>query len=545
MLLRLAVVIFSVAALAQPQERVTLAGIVVNARTGEPIARALVQATKLFDQEPSLSDFSPASGRQAPSAPQSFSVFTDTTGAFSFEGLLPGRYMVTPRKPHFSQIGPDAVSGMVELKISRSDLRLKLPPLGVITGKVVDQNGDPLRRVTILIITSEIADGERKTRVTRSVYTDDRGIYRAWNLNPGKYLVKAAGRSGGTAFYVGDRPPTYSSWESFAPVYFGGSRTTGAATPVVVDGGAEAQADFALAMEPAYRIRGALSNYTPDKTVNLELPSGDDDVSASRVSVNGATGQFEIQDVVAGAYTLRATQLNKARAEIPISVSSSDVSSMIVPLAPAVDVKVEVRAIVGAPTPHSDDDDADRPVGPAFCMVQLAEPLSRRSLMSRPDPQNPSSVVIAGVLPGKYRVHFQCPGGYAMSATSGSADLLANPEILILPDAPPSPIDVVVKAGGGTLHAKVEAVEGKSPAWVLLVPQFTASTGPVEMPVIPTNDFVADFMNLAPGDYVAYAFSGQDLEYRNPEVLRALSGGTPVKIEDGAEKEISIQRLMR
>jgi DNA-binding NarL/FixJ family response regulator len=112
----------------------------------------------------------------------------------------------------------------------------------------------------MLAIQVQVRDVVRETSGRRSVATDDRGIYRIANLQPGRYYIKAAGKSGGTYRYVGDTNPYYSSWQSFAPVYTGGARTLDSATPVTIDPGTNAPVDFHLRLEPAFRIRGKRQN---------------------------------------------------------------------------------------------------------------------------------------------------------------------------------------------------------------------------------------------------------------------------------------------
>jgi hypothetical protein len=52
--------------------------------------------------------------------------------------------------------------------------------------------------------------------------------------------------------------------------------------------------------------------------------------------------------------------------------------------------------------------------------------------------------------------------------------------------------------------------------------------------------------NLAPGSYMAYAFSNpDDIEFRNPQFLQSLSGGVLVQVEDGSEKNITIPAVTR
>ena len=62
----------------------------------------------------------------------------------------------------------------------------------------------------------------------------------------------------------------------------------------------------------------------------------------------------------------------------------------------------------------------------------------------------------------------------------------------------------------------------------------------------PADELGFTFVNLAPGDYVAYAFSGiQSIEYRNPAFLNALRGGTSVRIEDGRTAAVTLRGLVK
>src|SRR5947209_12978560 len=99
-----------------------------------------------------------------------------------------------------------------------------------------------------------------------------------WNLTPGKYYIKAAGRTGGTNLYAGDNSPSYMSEEAFSPVFSGGGRAVESAAPVKVAEGDEVHADVKVAWEPAHKIRGSLQNFVPRRTVKFELRNGDEAV---------------------------------------------------------------------------------------------------------------------------------------------------------------------------------------------------------------------------------------------------------------------------
>ena len=148
------------AAFAQPSAGpFSLAGTVTNSQTGEPIHRAFVQ---IVSQRPS------AVNNSIPS------VFTDVSGAFQWDGLPPGDYLVLARKPQFD---PKDSPASVELVRSTADLKLKLSPLSVVTGKVTDRTGSPVRQVRVMMLSTAVERGFRRIRTERSASTDDRGPF--------------------------------------------------------------------------------------------------------------------------------------------------------------------------------------------------------------------------------------------------------------------------------------------------------------------------------------------------------------------------------
>jgi hypothetical protein len=252
---------------------------------------------------------------------------------------------------------------------------------------------------------------------------------------------------------------------------------------------------------------------------------------------------------VAGSYVLRARQ-GDATAEEPVSVRSSDVEGIALALMPPVDIPVITR-FAGKPNaqPARNDLIDDNTNGPGGCVTQI------RPLSKAPDPlysfgkaaeESGDGTVIRGVAPGKYRVSIQCFGGYARSAVSGTHDLASDPILTIEPGVSPPAIEINVSTGGGSIKGKL-MFDGLS-ATVLLMPQFSAVAGPQASGLFRENraDPFLEFQfgGLPPGAYIAWAFAGQNIEYGNPDFLRALSGGVVVQIEGDGEKEITIDRVI-
>ena len=81
------------------------------------------------------------------------------------------------------------------------------------------------------------------------------------------------------------------------------------------------------------------------------------------------------------------------------------------------------------------------------------------------------------------------------------------------------------------------------------MPRFASASGPVaNVAFFPRNsqdELEFQFANLAPGSYTAWAFTGNDVEFRNPDFLRNLSGGVPIQVEDNKEQEITLDGVSR
>jgi carboxypeptidase family protein len=130
-----------------------------------------------------------------------------------------------------------------------TDVLFRLIRAGVITGKVVDDTGEPMFRVNVVVLhkpseeeREEYGPRFKKVEITTGsgTQTDDRGEYRISGLKPGEYYVKAievgfgrfSGQEGGEA-----RMLVQDLGSEFAPMYFPGVLQLDQAQAVGVAGG--------------------------------------------------------------------------------------------------------------------------------------------------------------------------------------------------------------------------------------------------------------------------------------------------------------------
>ncbi len=519
-------------------------GVVVNSATGEPIRQAVVSVHCFASRTSEPPDSNRTNLDKE--------VFTDSAGAFRFDAIPPRLCFFTIQKPQFAPVREDEEQGItrVDLTTSKEGLRFRLLPLGVITGKVVDQNGQPVYRANVVCLSVSIQTGMREIRINRSVTTDDRGIYRFSNLERGKYFIQATGLAGATALFAGDTTPMHLVNESFAPVYFGGGNSMESADPIEIEAGTKTQANFSVDIEQAYKVRGSLTNFASRRTAVFELWSGEENVSPARVSINGDTGRFEILDVLPGSYLLHAKQGN-ATGELLLTVKDSDIDGLSISLTNPTKIPVLTRFINPAKTVSVGNREVERK---GYCAPSLF-PVSKRNKADSGIPileERVDGLVLENVSPGKYQVGIQCSAGYATSASSGTQDLLRNPEIVVQPGTSPSPIEITAVHGGSTLHGTVTSKDAipTTRAAVLLVPQFPTSNGPQVSEIYrdPSGNHAYNFFfsDLAPGNYIVYAFSrNEGIEFHSSQFLQSLPKGTPVRVESDEPVSVTVTEFVR
>jgi protocatechuate 3,4-dioxygenase beta subunit len=166
---------------APPKPAGLIAGTVVDAEIGSPIAGVVVAL---------------ASSQAGPRTPSLSRIVTDAQGRFFFDALAAGSYSLTTTKAGwipgaFGARRPDAGPHPIALKEGerQRDFSILMWRYGVIAGRALDEQGDPLIGADVRIFQRSFAAGRAQwTFVTRAI-ADDRGAFRVASLLPGDYLV--------------------------------------------------------------------------------------------------------------------------------------------------------------------------------------------------------------------------------------------------------------------------------------------------------------------------------------------------------------------
>ena len=313
-------------------------GRIVAADTGAPIRRASVNLSPLPPQAAGgrgalaggVGDIvvtGRGSGVPPTQLPGPRQATTDADGSFEFAGLPAGRYRLMATAGQYAgqylslaygaRPGVNAWSDPstpIELAEGQSfdKANIALPRGGVVTGRITDENGEPLSRVQVYTLAIPPGMG-RAQRTGAGDTTDDLGQFRLFGLSANEYLIAAEAR-GNTFVSPNMRQETEEDRLGFVTTYYPGTPDEASAQRVRVKLGAETPGiEIRLAQARLFRVSGMVvdSQGKPLAGANGQL--------MRRGAVNGpgffaftdAKGQFQMRNIPAGDYrfTMRPQQI--------------------------------------------------------------------------------------------------------------------------------------------------------------------------------------------------------------------------------------------
>src|SRR5580658_5214518 len=250
---------------------------------------------------------------------------TDGDGKFSFKDVAPAEYHLSVARngyvsENYGARGPMDPGLPLALSPGKhmDDLIFRMTPAGIITGRVRDENGEPLpgAQVTALLVAYE---GGKRTLVPASVVeANDLGEYRLYNLAPGKYLLSAgyesnSRRSRALASLLG----SHEEREGLVTTYFPGTTDPVQASSISVHAGAELHSmDLSLQPSGLFHIRGnvtGLNAGTSGFAGAVMLRKATSGLTAmmpeKNTTINPKDGSFDLEEISPGSYDLIAFEM--------------------------------------------------------------------------------------------------------------------------------------------------------------------------------------------------------------------------------------------
>jgi protocatechuate 3,4-dioxygenase beta subunit len=257
----------------------------VLAGNGEPLRRATV----------AIEEVNSADG----SGEALGSVTTGDNGEFSFTDAAPARYRLLAERSGYVTGRFPRSKALVTLHAGDNieGVTLRMVPTSVVSGSVLDVNGDPLAKAVVRLLQYHYSPGGRRLEVVREGASDERGEFRMGDLNPGHYYLVASYRS-----HISDvvcPPQYYSDASSFEK-----------AVPIQLTPGNELPARFVLIPGKPVKLRGNVSG-GGNQTIKVRLIPRGGVPFAESLSVETSNGTFQFKQVLPGSYTVLATSTGR------------------------------------------------------------------------------------------------------------------------------------------------------------------------------------------------------------------------------------------
>jgi len=289
-------------------------------------------------------------------------VLTDGEGRYEIANLPAGTYTIIAAKANYVRTSwgeqrPEGPGKRIPLADGQAlaNVDVRLQHTGAITGKIVDEFGDPVTGVTVQGLRYQYVQGTRRLMPSgRGGATNDIGEFRIFGLTPGQYYVSATLRN------FGAMNADTTDRSGYAPTFFPGTGNQ-----------AEAQR---MAVAPGQTITSINMTLLPIQTATVSgtvldldgrlLANGMIRVG-SKTPIGGAgffgstlrDGKFTVNGLTPGEYIITVMRPGGAdSATADVTVSGSDISGIQIQIAPPSTIRGRI-----AFTPSANGSDPPKP----------------------------------------------------------------------------------------------------------------------------------------------------------------------------------------
>jgi protocatechuate 3,4-dioxygenase beta subunit len=508
------------------EKKASIEGTVVDAASGRPLKDVSVMSLRTT-----------ADGSRTGAT-------TDETGHYILKNLEAGRHMLLARHPRYAlrmygsrsrptRGTPLTLAAGQTLKGIDFNLQLN----AVISGKVVDEEGEPLKDVMVCALTSTYQRGRRQYAPTDTATTNDLGEFRVSNIAEGKYLVVAIPTK-----QEGGKPAEDGTEPAYLPTFYPNSSEALSAAPVTVSAGTEAGGtDIQLIKVKAVRVKGKVRGMTAGQRLSVRLFQKNagmlEMMSARGGVVKPADGSFEITAVTPGSYVLRVMDLSAFRSggvTIPLEVGDKPISGVTVEVVTPPDLSGEIVF------------DGEASQKPSFQGQRIMlEAIDGGAMPSMTNAAQGGTFQLKEVSPGKYFVRVMPipEGSYVSSVTLGSQRM--GDEGLEIGTAGGAKLEIKLRPGAAQVEGTVQDAEGKpvSGAGVALIPK---SKSHLLHQFFPTDQNGAfRFKTVTPEDYLLLAVEDSGMgDFFDPEFLKLYeSKGEKITLKENDRKGVALKLI--
>jgi hypothetical protein len=502
-------------------------GTVVNSATGQPIARALVDANE-------------------------DATLTDGEGRFELRLSYP-EAQITVRRPGFSEKQEDTTH-RVRLAPEMPELQFSLPPAASLSGHVTMSAGEDAAGIQFLAYRRQVVDGHSRWMPLRMVETNSEGVFQFNGVEaPGSYVVCSVEVRDHLEF-----PRPGATLSGYPSTCFPGGSDFLSAEPVNVMAGQQKDIEIVLSRQRLYPVRVSMQN-PPFSSGGMRVEvfdrAGRPTPTQPRwIAKNGTTwAELELPN---GSYSLEL-QFGGKQPEfgrIDFRVANGPVTGLSMNLVPMHPVAVEIRKDFTATAERNgirflgNGNGAAPPVNLSLVPRDNLIDGPMGTGLSHTEGAAAGVFQMEGMRPGRYLVRADAYDGYVSSITSGGADLARDPLILGA-GGTAAPLEITLRNDWGEMECDVRTANGSAAAagaeigliHLVAIPQFATASRIPEMTL--GNPGQITWNQIPPGTYRVLALD-RDPEINlddAKEVARWSGLGQVVKVNPGSTATVQLE----
>jgi hypothetical protein len=513
-------------------------GTVINSKTHEPIARALVYSpdnryATMTDDRGHFEFKFPPPEKSAPPVPASG---TDKEGMRKVQqwyarNSRPNTFLA--RRPGFlpNMNGTSVLQDGSE----RAEIVIPLEPEALIVGHVQLPGVDNTDRIQVQLYRQDFEQGQERWLQAGSFTTWASGEFRFSELAAGTYklFTQEQTERDPAIFNPGDQ------LYGFPPVFYPNGNDFSTAAPIKLAAGATFQANLAVTRRAYYPVKIGVANAPAGVYPAVEVfPQGH---AGPGYSLGYDPAEQVVRgDLPTGNYTLRVFAQGEtgSSGSTNFSVRGGPLEGPMVSLYPNVSLSVNITREFGPDASADGGAITGRRLevnGPGNFVSIVLRPVEQfgiePTVMSQQEPNQPESgITLKNVAAGTYWMQISAINCYPASAAWGGGDVLHRP-ITIGISGGGSPIEVTLRNDGAEVMGKVEFAERAAlqksyeaapilpPAFVYFLP---VSENAGQLRQTQAWNGIIDERQIAPGAYRILVFEHENTEIGNgnPELLR-------------------------